>query len=359
MGLQTTQQSVNKHAKELLDTYKRAERLSLILFVTTMFLLILILLFVAVVFFPKNMVVQTPLISIATSLVASLALTLLYAGVVDRARGQTEIYARSLGIQETREIVSEEIRVATTELSREIQQRINKMLEEEAARLVNTWPELLPKEYFPPSEISNPYFMEKLGGAVRKAQEYCFRGATARFVPELLVKYAQADLSCKILIIDPRAETPLQIYAHNRFATHESAKTHEEQMQEIRQEIYSAIVSLFDLRQRFRIEIRFCHDNLFYRSEITDESAFVSFYVGHRHTYPPTYIYTREHGRFYYSAFYKDFQQSWDITIESFTVRPALREDELEAFLIRIGAGNKDTITSKIRAWRANKQKGT
>lgn len=357
MAIQTTQQSVNKHAEELLETYKHAEKLSLILFVTVIFLLIIILFFVAVAFFPKNIVVQTQLISIATSLVASLALTLLYEGVVDRARGHTESYARSLGIQETREIVSEEIKIATTELSREIQQRINKMLEEEATRLVNTWPELLPKEYFPPSEVSNPYFMGKLGEAVKQAQEYCFRGATARFVPELLVKYAQTDLSCKILIIDPRAEIPLQIYAHNRFVTHESVRPHEEQMEEVRQEIYRAIVNLFDLRQRFRIEIRLCRDNLFYRSEITDESAFVSFYVGNRHTYPPTYFYTRDNGRFYYSAFHKDFQQSWDATVEFFSIRPAMKEDELESFLFKIGAGAKDAIADKIRDWRANRQK--
>ena len=166
MAIQTTQQSVNKHAEELLETYKHAEKLSLILFVTVIFLLIIILFFVAVAFFPKNIVVQTQLISIATSLVASLALTLLYEGVVDRARGHTESYARSLGIQETREIVSEEIKIATTELSHEIQQRINKMLEEEATRLVNTWPELLPKEYFTQPERKFPvlYWISGYGG---------------------------------------------------------------------------------------------------------------------------------------------------------------------------------------------------
>lgn len=54
MATQTTQQSVNKHAEELLETYKRAEKLSLILFVTVIFLLIIILFFVAVAFFQKT-----------------------------------------------------------------------------------------------------------------------------------------------------------------------------------------------------------------------------------------------------------------------------------------------------------------
>ena len=123
-------------------------------------------------------------------------------------------------------------------------------------------------------------------------------------------------------------------------------------MESVRQEIYVALVKLFDLRQRFRIEVRLCRDNLFYRSEMVNDSVFVSFYLEDRHVYPPTYFYTRNNGKFYYSAFHKDFQQSWDVAIERFPIQAAMKQDKLEDFLVKIEAGDKNTIAEKIKEWR-------
>ena len=53
------------------------------------------------------------------------------------------------------------------------------------------------------------------GGFKRALERY--RSVQPRFLESALAQYAQTDLSCKILIIDPRAEIPLQIYTHNRF----------------------------------------------------------------------------------------------------------------------------------------------
>jgi hypothetical protein len=365
MGIQGTQQSAGRHAQTILDAYKRTEKQSIVLFSLAMLLLIIVLFFIVITLFSKNLAAQSVLTSIATSLAASLVLTLLYAWVVERARSQSESQARSLEIEETRQIVADEIeamrqivseivKTSTTELSHKIEGRINKMLEEEVTRLVTTWPELLPKEYFPPSEESNPYFRQKLGEAVQKTQQYSFRGATARFVPTLLLEHAKADLTCNILIVDPRATIPLQIYALNRFAMREADKTLADYMERVRQEIYVALVKLFDLRQRFRIEVRLCHDNLFYRSEMVEDGVFVSFYLEDRHIYPPTYFYTRKNGAFYYSAFHKDFQQSWGVAVERFPIHAAMRQNELEDFLVKIEAGNEDTIADQIKTWRSS-----
>lgn len=311
----------------------------------------------------------------AVALGASLVLTMLYANVVDRARNRSASQARLLEIEEMKHIVSEVIETSTAGLSQQIETRINKMsevvetsttelsqqveahikkmLEEETTRLVTVWPDLLPKEFFPPSERSNPYFRQKLGEAVEKTQEYSFRGATARFVPTLLLDHAKADLTCKILIIDPRADMPLQIYAQNRFTMHEPDKTIADYREEVRQEIYVALVKLFDLRKRFRIEVRLCHDNLFYRSEMVDDSVFVSFYLKNRHRYPPTYLYTRKIGSFYYTAFHKDFQQSWDAAAERFPMRAEALQSEFEAFLVQLQAADENTVADKITTWRS------
>ncbi len=219
--------------------------------------------------------------------------------------------------------------------------------------MVGSWPELLPKDYFPPAMQSDPRFLKQLGEAVRKTQHYIFRGATARYVPSFLQTYGQAYLNCSILILDPRAETAIQTHALNRYMMRDKDQSLHFFEEGIRQKIYRAIVHLFDLRQRFRIEVRVCHDNLFYRSEIVDEAAFVSFYVGDKKAlHPPTYFYTRTNGGFYYGAFRKDFDQSWRVAQEQFPMRVDMKQDALEAFLIRLGAGDQTTIAQKIEEWR-------
>ncbi len=351
------QQNIDNQDDEVLKAHKGAEKLATSFFIAATVLIIVVLFFVVSAVFSADKSLQSLLTSIATSLVASLVFTSLYTTVVENARRKSESRTRALEIESMRQITSSIVTEATNALFTEIEGRINKMLEEEATRLVGTWPELLPKDYFPPSSESDPHFMEKLGAAVAMTQHYIFRGATGRFVPALLRQYAQPDLSCSILIIDPRADTAIQIYALNRYVKRDKGKTLEEFEEEIRQEIYIAIVDLFDLRQHFRIELSMCHDNLFYRSEIVDEGVFVSFYVGDRKMlYPPTYFYTKANGGFYYSAFRRDFQQSWNVAKERFTMRVDMTQDALEEFLYKIGAGDKATLPTKIAEWR-NRQR--
>ncbi len=351
-----TQQNIDNQEDEVLKAHRWAEKLATRLFIAATALIIVALFFVVTVF-SADKSLQSLLTSIATSLVASLVFTGLYTSVVENARRKSESRTRTLEIENMRQITSMIVTEATNSLFTEIEGRINKMLEEEATRLVGTWPELLPKDYFPPSYESDPHFMEKLGGAVARTQYYIFRGATGRFVPALLHKYAQADISCSILIIDPRADTAIQTYALNRYVLRDKGRTLEEFEEEIRQEIYMAIVDLFDLRQHFRIDLGMCHDNLFYRSEIVDDGVFVSFYVGERRMlYPPTYFYTKANGGFYESAFRRDFQQSWNVAKERFTMRVDMTQDALEEFLLKVGAGDKATLPTKITEWR-NRQR--
>lgn len=351
------QQKIDRQENKLLKIHKQYETLSIILFIIFMVLIIVVIFFIMQSWFSTNKNVEPLLVSVATSLAASLLFTGVYTLVVDRARRRSDEQARTLEMdimrQVTFQIVTDATNALSLEISSKIEQRINKMLEEEATRLVSSWPELLPKDYFPPLDQSNPYFMKKLGEAVARSNHYIFRGATARFVPLLLLKHARDDLNCNILIIDPSYEPAVQTYALNRHVDHNNNKTLEEFQEDVREEIYTAIVKLFDLRRRFRIEVRMCHDNLFYRSELVDDGAFVSFYIGERKTiYPPTYFYTKDSGEFYYKAFRKDFQQSWDLAKKQFPMRVNMTQDALEAFLLDIGAGDKATLPAKIAEWR-------
>ncbi len=282
----------------------------------------------------------------------SLLFAIFYSVVVDRAQSRADSKAQSLEIIDVKNEVSKEIQQSTQNISVELEHRINRMLEEEATRLVDHWPQLLPKDYFPPSENSKSTFLEKLGEAVEGGQHYMFRGATGRFVPKFLQKHGKTDLNCNILLIDPRATTAIQIYAINRHGARSGQKSLQEFEADIQQEIYTAIVDLFDLRQRFRIEVHTCNDHLSHRSEIVDDGAFVSFYVGDIKTlHPPTHFYTNR-GTLYYAIFRQDFQQGWEFSRELFAMRANTNEDALEEFLVKLGAGDPSTIAEKISEWR-------
>ena len=349
-------QSTNNHEKEILNAYHQGAKRSMRYFSIVTFLSAILLFVVSLIFLiVNNKDIAFLLLSTAISLFVTLLFTVYYAIVVDAALRQSESKAQSLEIEDVKRTVSEEIQRSTQNISMTIEQRIQRMLDQEATKLVDNWPELLPKDYFPPLENEDPRFGEKLGEAVAKAQHYMFRGTTGRFVPALLRKYGKADLNCDVLLIDPRATTALQVYAINRHGGRAEQRSPQEYEADIQQEIYTAIVNLFDLRQRFRIEVRLCQDRLFYRSEIVDDGVFVSFYVGAIRTiHPPTYFYTKTKGTFYYDAFHKDFQQSWNFAEEQFSMRVGTKQDALEAFLLKLGAGDPATIAEKISEWRRN-----
>lgn len=351
------QQNTDHQGDQLRRVHRQNIWLAITLFIVVTAFIIVLLFLVIPPLFSGNKNLQSLLAAIGASLLASLVFTTLYTTVVESARSRSEEAARAAEVENLHQVTDAIIRRATNELSSQIERRINQMLAEEATRLVTAWPELLPEEYFPPMEISNSRFLEQLGKAVAESNQYIFRGATARFVPSLLQKHASDDITCNILIIDPRAEAAIRTYSLNRYIESNAGKTLEDFQKDVQEEIYKAIVQLFDLRRQFHIEVRMCYDNLFYRSEIVDNGAFVSFYVGrHRTLYPPTYFYTEKKGGFYYSAFLKDFHQSWELAKEQFPMRVEMTQSDLEDFLLKIGAGEQSTLPGKIAEWKIVKR---
>jgi hypothetical protein len=346
--------SNEKNNDELLRALRRAELLSLLLFCSFFALIILIVFILSTII--KDAKYQSIFISLGVSLVASLTYTIFFNLVVENAKEKSEDRALVLEMHEIQDTVSEVVLNTTNDLKNKIENRINKILEEETARLVSNWPDLLPADYFPPSDKSDSRYVEKLGSATQKTHLYIFRGGTSRFVPGLLSQYGIPGLRCNILIIDPRDLYAIRVYASDRISLRGATKTLEEYEVEVQKEIYSAITRLFDLRQRFRIEIRTCTDHLFYRTEIFDDEAFVSFYVGERQErFPQAHLYTKTKGKFYYEAFLKDFYQCWEAATESFYMDPSFSDDALERFLVKLKGGEIDSIKESISLWRKEK----
>ncbi len=344
---------IKANEDSILQAYRQTERYSIILFIA---LMILLSIGIAVgVLFDHDPQVQSILLSTAVSLIVSLVFTIFFTLIVDRARSQSESRSQSIEITEMKKTIAQTVASSTADVTSYVEKRINILLEEEATRLVDKWPELLPADFFPESEESNPRFAEKLHQAVKITQHYIFRGSTARYVPGLLHKFANPNLQCDILIIDPEAVNAIRVHALDRYAIRADSRTIEQHEAEQREQIFTAIVGLFDLRHLYRIEIRTCSDTLFYRSEIMDEGMFVSFYKsGRKVKHPPTYFYKK--GTIYYEAFNNDFQQSWDFAMKKFPMTRDSTEEQLRRFLVELGV-NPSSLDERLTEWRDKAKK--
>jgi hypothetical protein len=350
------QERIDPHSEEILREYRRIEIISIIWFCSVTFLLAVVIFLSGLLY--KNLV-QSWLISAAISLITSLFFTMFFTLVVERAKSRAASKAQSLEITTLKHVVSQMIRESTTTVSEKIVGHVQQMLEEEATRLVVNWPELLPEDYFPPAKESNPQFRKKLAEGLTTTTQYMFRGSTGRYISAFLEKHGRTGLKCSILVVDPRETHAVRVCAVNRYAVRSGAKLTKQFEAEIREEIYVAIVRLFDLREHFKIEIGLCNDLLFYRSEILDDAAFISFYTATIDAiYPPTYVYSRTKGGFYYGAFRRDFEQSWEYAKDKFSMTIDTSEEALQEFLLRIGAAKKENIQEKIAQLRSSTEPG-
>lgn len=341
-------EKVDIHADEILRAYRSKAVIAAFLFSTVSFL-ISVTIFLMGFVFPH---LQSLLVSSAVSLFISLFLTVFFTLVVDSARSEAASKAQSLEILSVETAISRVISDSTTNVSKEIVLRINQMLEAEATRLVDHWPELLPQDFFPPSDKSDNRFMKKLGEALSTTNLYMFRGSSGRFLSHNLANHGRTGLTCNLLLVDPQDSNALEVSAFNRYAARGAKRSIQDFEADIREEIYATIVQLFDMREHFKIEVRFCTDLMFYRAEIVEAGAFVSFYTGNRNDiYPPTYFYTKHKGAFYYYSFLRDFQQNWEHSKGLF-LTSRMKQADLESFLVSLGAAEKETIHEKVEEWR-------
>src|SRR5579884_4282092 len=138
------QQNAANQKDQNLKVHGRIVSLSLIVFILATVVIIFLIFFIQSLF-PDNKNLQSLLFAIGASLLASLLSTLLYAFVVEGARHQSEKATRAAEAANLHQVTATIVIEATNALSAQIEQRINKMLNEEATRLVSAWPELLPR----------------------------------------------------------------------------------------------------------------------------------------------------------------------------------------------------------------------
>lgn len=274
-------------------------------------------------------------ISVSTSLFASLIFAIIYSFVVDQHH-----------LNAVNDQLSQSVRQAVNEMKQLQQENVEKILNLTRKQIEDLekshyhqislhFRELIPSNYFPPTNQPDQRFNEILNAALANSRQYLFKGVTGRYIPSRLLEVKHHNLTSKILLIDPENEDLLRIYIRDRFGGGASNAELTERVRKVKKEIYMTIVDLFDQVRWKSIEIRIYNGPIFYRTEILDEKLFISYFTEKTSTaFPTTYLYGND--SFFYNAFLTDFNQTFELAPISMTFNSRSTEQDLINVLIKI-----------------------
>jgi hypothetical protein len=275
-------------------------------------------------------------ISVSTSLLASLIFALVYSSVVERHHMTVINDELSSSVKKAVDEIKE--------LQQDNMQQISDLTLAKIEELEKTYyheislhfRELIPADYFPPTNNPDQRFNDTLNSALAKSHLYLFKGVTGRFIPSRLATVNHHNLTCKILLIDPASEDLLRLYIRDRFGNTVPNVEVTQRVQKVKQEIYMSVVDLFDQARWTSIEIKMYNGPVFYRTEIFDEYAFISYFTAKTATaFPTTYLYNKD--SFFYNAFLTDFNQTFELASISTLFNSRSTEQDLLDFLTQIG----------------------
>ncbi len=296
---------------------------------------------------------QAVFISVSTSLMASLIFALIYSSVVERHHMTVVNDELSLSVKkavdEMKELQQDNMQQITTLTLAKIEELEKSYFHEISLH----FRELIPSDYFPPTNQPDQRFNDILNAALAKSHLYLFKGVTGRYIPSRLSAVAHHNLTCKILLIDPAGEDLLRLYIRDRFGATVSGAEVTERVRKVKQEIYMSVVDLFDQARWTSLEIKMYTGPVFYRTEIFDEYVFISYFTAKTPTaFPTTYLYNKD--SFFYNAFLTDFNQTFELASISTVFNSRSTEQNLLNFLTQIGCdvGELPQLRKEAEAFR-------
>jgi hypothetical protein len=296
---------------------KLLERQTSRVFGLVMFILSIALLILAPRFSPS---INAIFVSIGTSLLASLIFAIIYSGVSERYHMMV------------------------------IRNDLAQCIREEMKEVMHSYRALLPDDEFPLTDKPTERFNRTLIESLKKSHSYLFKGVTGRHIPSRLIDVKPRNLSCDILLVDPRNDELLRLYIRDRFGAWKSPQEMTQRLEGVKREIYMTIVALLDQAHRLSIEIAvslYCCP-IFSRTEILDDLALISYFTEKTATdYPTTYLYRKD--SFFYDTIYTDFRQTRSLTSLSIVLNNRKTEAELQQFLTAIGCDCNAVPLSELR----------
>lgn len=233
-------------------------------------------------------------------------------------------------------VVSESQAASISKIVDSATQKLQLIEKESFSILSRQFPNFLPRQVFPPANTSNPLFVRSVREAMLRSSTFYFKGVTARYLAPA-IRSLSPNLRCEVLILDPRLEQDIWLYAQNRYAIEGSGfGKREELLRRVREEIYSSIVALSDIASITSIVVKLHAGPVFYRTELFDDRAFVSFYVDHpKSVYPISYEY--DQSSFYFRAFQRDITDALSTDRPTIDLSGGVSERQLVGFLKKMG----------------------
>jgi len=137
----------------------------------------------------------------------------------------------------------------------------------------------LPTAQYPASGKFDLRFNKDLTRDLCDSDFYFFRGTSAKYVPARLRKFNHRLNETQIILLDPRERSAIEArVADRRRKPGASTKSHEELVAEVEDEIFYALVALFDCREHCEIEIGFSGVTSPVRVELFQKAIYTSLY---------------------------------------------------------------------------------
>jgi hypothetical protein len=279
------------------------------------------------------------LISVSTSLFASLVFARLYSSIVERHH-QAAMNAE----------IARNVKSAVEEIKQAEQGYIQRIVDHTVAKIeeldkshyheISThFRELIPARSFPPTDKPEKGFNQLLTDELLRSRTYFFKGVTGRYIAARLATARRQNLACKVLLSDPSSKDLLRLYVKDRFGITLSGNEMETRIEQVKREIFMTIIDLFAwTRWTTPVELKLYRGPVFYRTEILDEFFIISFFTSHvtlPTAFPTTYLYKRD--SFYYETYLTDFNQAFELADKSIILNSKTTEENLHDFLNRIG----------------------
>lgn len=241
-------------------------------------------------------------ISLATSLAGSLVFAAVYGFAAEDAalhKMKDEVQQALGQLVQREQALLEHLdgieQRTTTLIQQGVQNALDQVIEREEGVK-----QFLPKERYEPSEVPGPRFNRHIQESLNTSRSYIFKGPTGKQVGARIRLRAMRGLRCKVYLFDPRNDMVIQSHARNRYPAGGKPEEIQEMCQRIREQIYCALVQLYDLSQRDQIEIYLVDEIMYYRLEMVDDGVFVSYYETGKITKYPLTLYFDEASPYYH-----------------------------------------------------------
>lgn len=321
-------------------------RVALRLAKSTLFLILLVVSVACIYFgfrFERYPALSSTLLGIGGSLFASLAFALLYSWIVEYLilNQVSDQIGHRLDANEL--AIKQQIESTLGQLKHSIHAATESAAETHHGAVLASLPAFVPRMIYPVKLASDPNYVNHVVRNMRDGSTYTFRGVTGRHVASFISMARPSHLACTIILLDPRNTNLLTSYVKERFELwHEQEERFEAKIQQVKGEIFSSIVSIFDISKIIPVHLKLHQGPVYFRSEVFDEEAFLSIYAGNMSTpYPWTCVFGKD--SYIYQFLRMDLQECIAIQGLEITFSAASSEKDLAQFL-RIIGGDESVI---------------